>query len=250
MDLNITIGYSVDALGYAAEYTGQYSSVNIFSSPLSTARMFAMTTAGSEECGHLGDFLIWEEAHFQIHSQARMFTVDELEGPCRRESGINVFTADYKLHCECMGHCEKLGKSRSPPVRTLQELETLQTELAAITANIVVLPCLWLSATDKKKEGIWSDYYTGERLGDYNKPWYPGHDDKFGDNYNCLKMYTDSPADLPGESGVATAWAGVVPVSTGNSQSSSSASGACVRTQPLTISTLQSNWRDLLEMCS
>ena len=95
-----------------------------------------------------------------------------------------------------MEHCEKLGKGRSPPVRTLQEVETLQTELATITPNIIVFPWLWLSTTDQEEEGVWKDYYTGESLGDYAKPWYPGDDDNFGDKYNCLSMYTDTPLDI------------------------------------------------------
>ena len=194
--LNITVGYSVDAWRYVQEFSGQYSHLNVFSSPLSTARMVAMTSADSEECGAPGDFLRWEQDQFQIHSLARMVTVDELEGPCRRESGMNVFTAVFGLHSECMHHCEKLGKGRSPPVRTLEELETLQTEVAAITPNIAVLPWLWLSATDQEEEGDWRDYYTGERLGDYVKPWYPGHDNKFGDRYNCLIMYPDTPPNI------------------------------------------------------
>ena len=93
-----------------------------------------------------------------------------------------------------MEHCQKLGKGRSPPVRTLQELETLQTELAAITPNLAALPWLWLSATDQKQEGVWLDYYTGERLENYTKPWYPGHDKRYDETYNCLRYYTDTPA--------------------------------------------------------
>jgi hypothetical protein len=196
LNLSIILGYNVDAWGYVEEGEGQYSNLNIFSSPLSTARMVAMTTAGSEECGAPGDFLSWEEEVWTLHSQARMVKVDELEGPCRRESEMHVFTTNFGLHSDCMHHCEKLGKGRSPPVRTLEELETLQTEVQAITPNIIVFPWLWLSATDQVEEGVWRDFYTGERLGDYKKPWYPGHDDKFGDKENCLLMYTDTPANI------------------------------------------------------
>ena len=141
INLNITLGYKVDKWGYSEENTGQYSHLNIFSSPLSLKRMVAMTTAGSEECGAPGDFLSWEEADWQILSQARMVSVDEQEeGPCRRESVMHVFTANFNDHSQCMHHCQKLGKGRSPPVRTLQELETLQTEVQAITPNIIDLP--------------------------------------------------------------------------------------------------------------
>ena len=124
-----------------------------------------------------------------------MVAGEELEGPCRRDSAMNVFTANYNQHSECMYHCEKLGKGRSPPIRTLEELKTLQTELQAITPNTMDLPWLWLSATDQKEEGVWRDFYTGERLGEFAKPWY-SNDDQLGDQYNCLNMYTDVSANI------------------------------------------------------
>ena len=68
--------------------------------------------------------------------------------------------------------------------------------MQAITPNIIVFPWLWLSATDQVEEGVWRDFYTGERLGDYKKPWYPGHDDKYGVEYKCLQMFTDTPPDI------------------------------------------------------
>ena len=120
---------------------------------------------------------------------------EELEGPCRRESAMNIFTANYNKHSECMYHCEKLGKGRSPPVSTIEKLNNLQTEVQAITPNTMDLPWLWLSATDQEQEGVWRDFYTGERLGEFAKPWY-SDDDQLGDGYNCLNMYTDVPADI------------------------------------------------------
>ena len=57
------------------EYTGQVSSLNMFSSALSLERMVGMTTAGGEECGAPGDYLSWEEAEWTLHSAARMLEV-------------------------------------------------------------------------------------------------------------------------------------------------------------------------------
>ena len=75
-------------------------------------------------------------------------------------------------------------------------METLHKELAAITPNLASLPWLWLSATDQEQEGVWLDYYTGDRIGDFPKPWYPGHDARYDNTYNCLRYYTDTPADI------------------------------------------------------
>ena len=204
-NLNITLGYSVDEWGFAQEFTAQYSNLNIFSRPLFTDLMVAMTRAGGAECGAVGDFLSWDVAEWALTSQARIQMVGELAGPCTRDSQINVFTASFTFHgaatnenkeSGCMEHCQKIGKGRSPPVRTLQELETLQTELAAITPNLDVFDWLWLSATDQEQEGVWLDYYTGERLENYTQPWYPGHDALYGGVDNCLIRYTDTPANI------------------------------------------------------
>ena len=77
-----------------------------------------------------------------------------------------------------------------------QELETLQKELEALTPHPINPPILWLSATDQEQEGVWLDYYTGERLENYTKPWYPGHDTRYGNRENCLRYYTHTPADM------------------------------------------------------
>ena len=203
-NLTITLGHRIDIWKLPADFTGQYSDLNIFSSPLPTSRMIALTQAGGEECGALGDFLSWEDADWRLTSRAKMVMLGQLEGPCNKESSMNVFTADFKRHSvatnkrigsACIEHCQKLGKGRSPPVRTLQELKTLQTELQALSPNISDLPRMWLSATDQEEEGVWRDSYTGERLEQYSKPWMTGHDGDHGDQYNCLNMYTNQPAN-------------------------------------------------------
>ena len=161
--LSILIGYQRTKWSYVPEYTGQYSNLNVFSRPLPTERLVAMTLAGGEECGAHGDFLSWPDADWKLTSQARIEMVGELAGPCSRESSLIVFTASFKYHgaatngakqSGCMEHCQKLGKGRSPPVRTFQEMETLRTELEAVTTNLAALPWLWLSATDQKQEGV------------------------------------------------------------------------------------------------
>ena len=182
-DLEMVVGYEIGLGGLAAEFTGQYSNLNIFSRPLPRERLVAMTQAGSEECGAPGDFLSWEEAgDWQLHSQARMAMLEEMDGPCKRFSSLHIYTGAFDYHNSaadghggCMEHCQKLGKGRSPPVRTLLELETLRSELRAISEDAERLPFMWMAATDEQEEGVWRDFYSKERLEDYTKPWSQGH---------------------------------------------------------------------------
>merc|ERR1712077_47957 len=110
----------------ATEDSATISELNIFNSSLSSGEMIVQTTAGGEECGAPGDLVNWEEAEWTLHSQAKMIEVDrEWEGPCRRESQVQVFTADFKYHEDCMQHCEKIVSGRSPPVITEEEWKNL-----------------------------------------------------------------------------------------------------------------------------
>ena len=71
--------------------------------------MIAQTKAGEEVCGAPGDLVNWEEAEWTLHSQAKVIEVDrEWEGPCRRESQVQVFTAEFLWHHDCMQHCQKI----------------------------------------------------------------------------------------------------------------------------------------------
>ena len=207
-------------LDYAKEYTGRVSNLNIFSSALPLERLLAMTQAGDKECGAAGDLLNWQETEWTLHSAARLLEVELSKGPCRLESKIHVFTADFKSHQRCMEHCRKLGDGRSPPLMTYGQWESLRMEVGTITdRDLSVITWMWTSVTegdvDKKlakpdhwpslepggveetlnvAEGVWRDYYTGERVkveGNYPKPWYPKHDSRYGEEYNCLVLYTD-----------------------------------------------------------
>ena len=150
--LDLTLGRHNDSFGYVVQTPGQITNLNVFSSALSRERMRKMT--GGNECEAPGDYLSWEKEEWSLHSKARVKMVDSQE-PCRKESKIQVFL-DFNWHQDCMAHCAKIGGGRSPPVRTLQELELFQAELHAVTADISVLPWLWLAAVDKEKEGEWT----------------------------------------------------------------------------------------------
>ena len=185
--------------GMNLEYVGMVTNINIFSSPLPTARMVGMTKAGSDECGAPGDLLSWEEADWQLQSMARLQMVGVKDNfyPCRRESSATVFPADFYYQVDCMNHCTKLGNGRSPPVRTAQEWDWLRKEVQAITPESTPeaikfglttwLPVMWLAATDEREEEVWQDFYSPhERLQpNWTLPWYSSQH-VYGDSRNCL----------------------------------------------------------------
>ena len=89
---------------------------------------------------------------------------------------------DYHDHSYCMQHCGKLG-GRSPAVNTIEEWRLFYEEMHHTKVD-PSLDFLWLSATEGDKdlklsrldhwpegieavEGVWRDYYTGEKLENY-----------------------------------------------------------------------------------
>ena len=129
-----------------------------------------------------------------------MIEVDrEWEGPCRRESQVQVFTANFYHHKDCMQHCQKISNGRVPSVNTEEEWTNLTREIDLITKHrktFVPQRRLWLSATEgdddlklaklghwpdteivnneTKKldavETVWRDFYTGQRLDNWTTP--------------------------------------------------------------------------------
>ena len=194
--LDMYLGKITDEVKYTVESPGMITNLNVFSSALSQERMEKITSG--EECGAPGDTLSWEDAQWTLHSKAKVKMVDSLE-VCRKDGPsrwkMQLFAAAFEDHTDCMEHCQKIGGGRAPPVRTLHELDTLREELYAITSDFSALPIFWLAAKDAEVEGEWRDYYTGEAIGNYTKPWYPGHDDVRGDVFNCLGYYTDTPEE-------------------------------------------------------
>ena len=204
-DLDLLLGY-MPRTEFTLEFTGMISQVNMFSSPLSRARLIALTKAGGEECGAPGDYVSWEEEDWKLTSQARVQMVAELEGPCRRESEVTVYTADFPYHSAdtnkaknngCMEHCQKLGKGRAPPVRTLEEWDWLRKEVHTVTPAVSVRGRIWLAATDEEVEGQWRDAYPPyDQLNtSVAWPWMSASrkDNQNGDTYNCLQWLTNRP---------------------------------------------------------
>ena len=215
---NISLALGSDLA--SREFTGRVSELNIFGLSFSVERMIGQTTAGGEECGAPGDLVSWEEAEWTLHSQAKVIEVDrEWEGPCRREPQVQIFTAVFESHEGCMHHCQKISGGRSPPVTTRDEWENMTKEIDLIVQPYLgySLPDIWLSATEGDKdwkiakldhwnetelvnnetlkleaaETIWRDFYTGQRLANWTKPYAtPEKDTRFGDNLNCMMALT------------------------------------------------------------
>ena len=117
-----------------------------------------------------------------------------------------------------MQHCEKIVNGRSPPVITEKEWENLTMEIDLITQDS--FPFMWISATEGDKndelarldrwpetelvnnetkrleavETVWRDFYTGQRLENWTKPYFfkNSEDAYFGDTYNCMQVWTGS----------------------------------------------------------
>ena len=208
------------------EYPVRIANLNVFTSSLSVERMIAQTTAGGEECGAPGDLVSWEEAEWTLHSQAKVIEVDrEWEGPCRRESQVQVFSCPFAYHENCMRHCQKISNGRAPALITKEDWENMTKEIDLITPDFrdsFVLSWIYLSATEgdiyqelaklahwpeteivgnetiklEAVERVWRDYYTGQRLDNWTKPYYqPEGDINFGEDQNCMASYTEEPWD-------------------------------------------------------
>ena len=103
---------------------------------------------------------------------------------------VNFFSKEERLYVGCMKHCQKMG-GRSPPVRNKTELDDMKGMLADLRTFPPFPKSLFLSVTGstgneifgdmtlehwpkdirEAKDGLWRDYYTGEKLENYNEIW-------------------------------------------------------------------------------
>ena len=207
---------------YNQEQTGQTTNFNVFASDISVEKLKKMTTAGDVKCGAPGDFLSWNDAEWKIHSKAKIVDrVSEIGGPCKVKSKVQVFNADFENHNDCMLHCQKIAKGRSPSVITNVEWNNLTREVDLIAHDVSKLPWMWLSATEgdvngglgrlphwpdeeevenhsttklEAKEGIWRDFYSGKRLNNWTIPYSSElKDNQYGETYNCIRAKTNVP---------------------------------------------------------
>ena len=110
----------------------------------------------------------------------------------------------YQEQSTCMELCLKLG-GQSPSVKTLKEWEYLYKEVQHISPDPRQLPdYIWLSATEgdrnldlrrlenwpkgtEAEEGKWREYYTGDELTNFTKPWFSSNGDtEEGNHSNCI----------------------------------------------------------------
>ena len=110
-NLSLLLGF--DSLN-VQEQEAKIADLNVFNPSLSLEKMVRVTTAGDEECKTPGNHLRWNAEEWTLRSQAKIIEVDR-EGPCRRASQVQVFTANFMYHQDCMRHCQKIAGGRSPP---------------------------------------------------------------------------------------------------------------------------------------
>ena len=187
MKQNFTLGLGKGLIGAITEVNLFSPSPSHDSSPKS---MKSRTEQGGQGCGASGNLFNWtnvrqgrvkENSTFSLHGKSKIKTMLKSKGPCQKKSKVNVFNVKFNSFFDCMEHCQKLG-TRSPPVRTLEELRDLKREIATVTPLTSYFE-LWLSVTQgevnsnnqlesfehwpqdtKVMVGIWRDYYTGKSL--------------------------------------------------------------------------------------
>ena len=123
-----------------------------------------------KNCVKEGDFFAWGDMEWILHGQARIESVEK-EDPCKGEPYSNLYYTKFQSMDTCMHHCEKLG-SRVPSVTSSQDWATLQRSLKMnlYDKGLNTLH-LWLPVNDRKTEGEWRDFYTGQQLENYNRTW-------------------------------------------------------------------------------
>ena len=90
-----------------------------------------LTDIEKTECGTSGDFLSWKNASLQWILKGNAKRLHNQKDPCDRESAVEIFSEGFLSGVACMEHCQKLG-SRSPPVRTVEELQNLTSATLTI----------------------------------------------------------------------------------------------------------------------
>ena len=202
-NLNLELGWD----GEGREHIGMTTGLNIFSSALASTMMRNLTSDQSEQCGKSGDFLDWDESSDQwhLHSQTQIRYLDSrFVGPCKRALKIQLYSfIDNHWHGDCMDHCVKLG-GFSPTVTSYEGWKSLHQEINSTSLDTSLLPPIWLSATEgdvnlnlgeldhwpegeSAREGVWRDYYSGEELDNYTRPWRSDQKDEIlGESNNCI----------------------------------------------------------------
>ena len=141
-------------------------------------------------CFEKGDYLAWEDMEWVLHGQARIGIIDH-EVTCKRKSYTNLFYARFQDWETCMRHCKKLG-SRVPSVSNFHDWLKLQKSLKE--AKVLNTMYFWLPISDRRKEGEWRDFYTGDVIQNYTHPWIRSEANG-GNEQNCVDLEENGWAD-------------------------------------------------------
>ena len=130
--LNLLLGYFRTS-GQNHERPGRTANLNVFSSALSLTRVKGLTKSDGKECGAVGDFLSWDVEQWRLRSKTKVVELnEEIDSPCRPESEIQLFTANFYHHRGCMQHCQKISQGRSPSVQTEKEWDYVKKQISLI----------------------------------------------------------------------------------------------------------------------
>ena len=141
---------------------------------------------------HLLEMLKEKKATWTLHGKAEAKVIRLKEGPCGNKRDLIVFATRFMSPFECIKHCLKIG-SRIPSLKTLQYWQKFSTELRVREFDIMEYLFLPITKTNVKDDffaqpAVWRDYYTGEQLENYTKPWY-GDTDPINGTEDCVVLH-------------------------------------------------------------
>ena len=198
------------ALVLGVSLIGKVGNVNLFTPAQPRERLQALANPEGGECAAPGNFLTWEDASFSkeenseniskakkhnkkttwnLVGNTQVKTIEPLEGPCSKKENLIVFAKRSMTTIDCMKHCMKIG-SRAPSLKTHEEWQSLSGDLRV--REFELLEIFLLSVTKRSVENeimpkgaiieqpVWRDYYTGEQLDNYTKPWVNNSDPSNG----------------------------------------------------------------------
>ena len=139
-----------------------------------------------------GDYLSWEDMVWNLDERASSKVVYKKD-VCAPEKKIIIPSAQFIYMEDCMDHCLKTH-GRAPSLKNLKDWEYFKGELLDISFNQStgllhpgMAKYVWGSITDSEEEGIFRDFYTGEKIDSYDWPFYAGNPNG-GKKQNCVDM--------------------------------------------------------------
>ena len=201
MPTNLTQNLILGAHNYAGKwyaFSNKVTNLNIFSSVMAVDKMKSMTKGG--KCVEEGDYLAWRDMEWTLHGEA-VVEIVEKEIPCKGDPFANLYNTPYPRMEYCMQHCENLG-SRAPSVTTLDKWNILKNFLKKeLYDKVINSPVqIWLSISDRWREGVWQDFYSKEVVENYTSQIFQPDG---GTVQSCARQFSeevwaDAECDYPG----------------------------------------------------